>query len=256
MRDTRLLAAGLMAALTILPSCGANPNSLKMSESAKAAGKGAEAMVQEKGAAAVVRVSWDGIYCRRGRVRLQKVVDGKIDPGPFVEIGQPTGVYGTAALKDAAKLSLQMLTLNLAAVAKATAVEDIRTSFRAIEPGRYIITMVDCDNGNGNVSMGFANVGLLGEKGEKPQIPLLGDNSIVIGKGEIVDAGIINIVSTGSTGILFGHETARLAGSEAPQPFREAVKLNLPDIYSRITYTKFSAYGGLLLPEIPKPKGK
>ncbi|MGR9169318.1 hypothetical protein [Rhizobium sp. KDH_Rht_773_N] len=256
MRNKRLLAAGLIAALTVLSSCAANPNSLKMSESAKAAGKQAQSMVQEKGAAAVVRVSWDGVYCARGRVRLQKVVDGRIDPGPFVEIGQPTGVYGNAALKDFAKLSLQMMTFNLPAVAKAAAVEDIRTSFRAIEPGRYIITMVYCDNGNNNAAMGAANLGWMGEKGDKPQIPLLGDNSIVIGQGEIVDAGIVDIVSTGSTGFLFGHDTARLAGSEAPQPMREAMKLNLPEVYARTTYTKFSAYSGLLLPESPQPKEK
>ncbi|MFC5759488.1 hypothetical protein [Rhizobium sp. GCM10022189] len=256
MRNKRLLAAGLIAALTVLSSCAANPNSLKMSESAKAAGKRAQSMVQEKGAAAVVRVSWDGVYCARGRVRLQKVVDGRIDPGPFVEIGQPTGVYGNAALKDFAKLSLQMMTFNLPAVAKAAAVEDIRTSFRAIESGRYIITMVYCDNGNNNAAMGSANLGWMGENGDKPQIPLLGDNSIVIGQGEIVDAGIVDIVSTGSTGFLFGRDTARLAGSEAPQPMREAMKLNLPEVYARTTYTRFSAYSGLLLPESPQPKEK
>jgi len=256
MRNKRPLAVGLIAALTILPSCVTNPNSPKMDESAKAAGRKAETMVQEKGAAAVVRVSLNGTYCRRGRIRLQKIVDGKIDQGPFVEIGQPVGPNGTLGLKDVAKLYLQMLTLNLPAVAKAAAVEDIRTSFRAIEPGRYIITLAECDNGDSTAGMGYANNGFMGEKGDRPQIPLLGDNAIVIGKGEVVDAGIVDIVSTGSTGLFFGHQTARLAGSEAPQPFREAVKLNLPDVYARTTYSKFSAYEGFLFSQIPQPKGK
>jgi len=158
-------------------------------------------------------------------------------------LGQPTGLYGDKALKEFAKLSMQMLTLNLPAIAKATAVEDIRTSFRPIEPGRYIVTL-------------FGNVGLLGVKGSNPQIPILGDNSIVIGKGEIVDAGIIDIVSTGSSGVFFKNETARLVGSEAPQPFREVIKRNLPEIYARITYRKFSAYDGLLLPENKKTTEK
>lgn len=111
---------------------------------------------------------------------------------------------------------MQMLTLNLPAIAKATAVEDIRTSFRPIEPGRYIVTLVNCNNGNSGAAMGFGNVGLLGVKGSNPQNPILGDNSIVIGKGEIVDAGIIDIVSTGSSGVFFKNETARLVGSEVP----------------------------------------
>jgi len=227
-----------------------------MNESAKAAGKRASSMVQEKGAAAVVRVSLNGTYCQRGQVRLQKIVDGRIDPGPFVEIGQPTGLYGDKALKEFAKLSMQMLTLNLPAIAKATAVEDIRTSFRPIEPGRYVVTLVNCNNGNSGAAMGFGNVGLLGVKGSNPQIPILGDNSIVIGKGEIVDAGIIDIVSTSSSGVFFKNETARLVGSEAPQPFREVIKRNLPEIYARITYRKFSAYDGLLLPENKKTTEK
>ncbi len=213
-------------------------------------------MVQDKGAAAVVRVMFNGTYCRRGSVRLQKIVDGKIDEGPFVEIGQPLGPDDMLGLKDVAKLSFQMLTLNLAAVAKASAVEDIRTSFRAIEPGRYVITVAECDNGDSHAAMGYANLGSIGDKEKKPQIPLLGDNSIVIGKGEIVDAGIVDIVSTGSTGFLFGHQTARLAGSEAPQPLREAMKLNLPDVYAGITYTKFSAYEGILFPLNLQPKEK
>ncbi|WP_132588458.1 hypothetical protein [Rhizobium sp. BK068] len=103
--------------------------------------------------------------------------------------------------------------------------------------------------------MGFGNVGLPGVKGSNPQIPILGDNSIVIGKGEIVDAGIVDIVSTGRAAS--SSRTRRPVLWDRRRPNRSgSIKRNLPENYARITYRKFSADDGLLLPENKKTTEK
>ncbi|MFS2155536.1 hypothetical protein [Rhizobium sp. Rhizsp42] len=249
-------SAALLAVFATLASCATNPNSTKMGADGKDAARQADAMVADKGAAAVVRVSLNGSYCVRGTVRLQKVVDGKISSGPFTEIGQPSGIYGADAMvKKLAKTTAQMLTLNVPALIKENGVRDIRTSFRPIEPGHYAVTMITCENGNSTASMGTGNGGLFGAQGKEPHT-LLGDNTITIGKGQIVDAGVIDIVQTSSGGF-FSSARARLAGSEAPQTFKDAIRLNVPEIYPRITYTKFTADYALLFSALtPKPEAK
>lgn len=249
-------SAALLATVATLASCATNPNSTKMGADGKDAARQADAMVAEKGAAAVVRVSLNGSYCLHGTVRLQEVVDGKIRSGPFTEIGQPSGIYGADAIvKKLAKTTAQMLTLNVPALIKENGVRDIRTSFRPIEPGRYAVTMITCENGNSTASMGTGNGGLFGAQGKEPTT-LFGDNTITIGKGQIVDAGVIDIVQISSGGF-FTSARARLAGSEAPQTFKDAIRLNVPEIYPRITYTKFTADYVLLLSALtPKPEAK
>ncbi|WP_018902059.1 hypothetical protein [Rhizobium sp. 2MFCol3.1] len=251
-------SAALLAAFATLASCATNPNSTKMGADGKDAARQADAMVADKGAAAVVRVSLNGSYCVRGTVRLQKVVDGKIGSGPFTEIGQPNGLYGgDAIIKNLAKTTAQMLTLNVPALIKENGVRDIRTSFRPIEPGRYAVTMITCQNGNSIASMGTGNAGFWGVQGKEPQYTLLGDNTITIGKGQIVDAGVIDIVQMSSGGFFSGAARGRLVGSQAPQTFKDAIRLNVPEIYSRITYTKFTADYELLLSSITsKAKAK
>lgn len=251
--------AVLLSAFSALASCVSNPNSTEMNADGKDAARHADAMVAAKGAAAVVRVSLNGNFCVRGTVRLQKVVDGKISSGPFTEIGQPIGIYGgDAIMKQLARTTGQMLTLNVTKLLKENSVSDIRTSFRPIEPGHYAVTMIRCENGNSVATMGTDNVGLFGVQGTKPQFTLLGDNTLTVGKGQIVDAGVIDIVQMGRRGgILSGSALARLVGSQAPQTFKDAVRLNVPDVYSRITYTTFKADYALHFPGLtPKSKAK
>lgn len=240
--------AALLSIFAALASCVSNPNSPEMGADGKNAARQADPMVAEKGAAAVVRVKLNGNFCARGTVRLQKIVDGKIAPGPFTEIGQPSGIYGgAAAMKQFARMTGQMLTLNVPKLVKENSAGDIRTSFRPIEPGHYAVTMISCEIGNSIATMGTGNLGLFGVQGTEPQFTLLGDNTITIGKGQIVDAGVIDIVQTKKDGLFSGGARARLIGAQAPQTFKDAIRLNVPDVYSRITYTKFSADYALLL---------
>jgi len=203
-------------------------------------------MVQKKGAAIVVRVLYAGHYCHQGQVRLQKIVDGRTSTTSFVEIGQQTGRYGADGLKFFAETAVKMATINLKWLSKEVAGEDVRTSFRPIAPGRYAMTFVNCNSGgNQNTFMGAANFDVLQINTAKKALPILGDNSILIGHDQIVDAGTINIVPMGSTG--FSRDRiARVEGSEAPREFREAIRQSLPDFSLKITYTKFSPYLGAL----------
>ena len=253
-----LKCAALVSAFATLASCAGNPNSPTMGTDGKDAARQADAMVASKGAAVVVRVSIDGSFCASGIVRLQKVIDGKIGSGPFTEIGQPTGVYGAdAVMKQFARTTGQMLTLNVSKLLKENSLRDIRTSFRPIEPGRYAVTMISCRNGNYNASMGSPNVGLFGVQGTEPQFTLLGDNTITIGKGQIVDAGVIDVVPIGGARLSSRNGQARLVGSQAQQTFRDALRLNVPDVASRIIYTKFTADYALLFSAVtPKPNAK
>jgi hypothetical protein len=82
--------------------------------------------------------------------------------------------------------------------------------------------------------------------------PVIGDNYIRVNSGQIVDAGLLNIDVLQSGGFLMGGR-GQLVASEAPMPFREAIRQHLPKLYPRITYTKFSSYAGFLLPNIQAP---
>jgi hypothetical protein len=74
-----------------------------------------------------------------------------------------------------------------------------------------------------------------------------GPNFITIGKGQIIDAGSLDI-SPIDMSLLQGSGMGLLTSSEAPPALKEAIKLNLPDPYPHIYYTKFSPYPGVLAP--------
>jgi hypothetical protein len=226
----RIVALALVGALA---GC-ADLASTKLSEGAKEAANKATLMAKEKGAAIVVRVSVSGEYCPQGTVVLNRVADGKIDDKTSVNIGQ---VF-SGTLRDFGKMSLEFFTLNVPALAKEYQHRDIRTSYVPIEPGKYVVTRVYCRDGQYETVLGGDQGSWFGPP---PKMrPVLGANYIVVGTGQIVDAGILNIQVIQKDFRPLSRGTGMLVASEAPAAFRDATRLNLPDLYRKITYTKFS----------------
>lgn len=166
------------------------------------------------------------------------------------------GQVSNLSLKEVGKVYVQFLILNLPGAVKTlnkqSGISDIRTSYRAISPGTYVATYASCSVGESQVWMdGDEGVSLFRPTSVPMLRPLAGANHIVIGPGQIVDAGILDIHVLQSDLRPNGHGIAVLTGSEAPPIFREAIKKNLPDLYPKITYTRFTPYPGTLL-SVPK----
>lgn len=234
---TIILASALSACTTY--------SDTDLGEGAKEVANNAPYMVKKNSAAIVVRVSESSSYCGSGQVVLNKIVNGKIDNSQSVTVGQ----VATGDLKDFGRMYLHVLTFNLPAITKEVDKGDIRTSFRAIAPGSYVATYASCNMGQSRVWMGGNEGGTLFSPAAPPMLrPLAGSNHIVIGEGQIVDAGFLNIQVLQSDLRPNGRGIAVLIGSEAPANFREAIRKNLPDLYPKITYTKFAPYPGILAP--------
>jgi hypothetical protein len=238
----------LMALASALSACGTY-SSTQLGAGAKEVAKAAPGMAKDAGAAIVIRVSLSGSYCANGQVVLNKIVDGKIDKNQSVTIGQVGSGNLGDGLKDIGKMYVRFLTLNVPAIVKEVDKGDIRTSYRPIAPGSYVATYASCSIGRTQATMGGNEGGSLFKAPPPPVLrPLLGANYIVIGNGQIVDAGILDIKVLSQQYRFTGPGIAMLIGSEAPPVFRETIRKNLPELYPKITYSKFTPYPGLLAP--------
>jgi hypothetical protein len=217
-------------------------NSTELNETGKAAAAASEAMVKEKGAAVVVRVKINNAYCDSGIVTLNKYIDGRISE-ESTSIGQVTHVTGSEKLGD---ISSNLLKLNFSALPISKS-NDLRVSYEPIEPGAYVVTKVECLNpGTSNYTLGPKPPSLFEAPVKVGPRPVAGEGYIQINRGQIVDAGLLDINALQIGGFQVGGQ-GRLVASEAPTSFRETIRKNLPQLYSRITYTKFSSYPVSLL---------
>ena len=228
----------LMSAL-FLTACRTNPYSEPLSERAIAEANQVVSLAQSSGSAIVVRVSLDGQFCDRGELQLHQAQDRRIIDGSEVVIGQ-TGYNGK--LSNFFDVEFYKKTFSAENIANAFSGKygatgnDIRTSFRAIRPGEYYITNVTCEIGKKYVVVGSSASGFIFPG---PTAPTLGDNFISIKSGQIIDAGVINIVTL-QRQFFFFKGKAYLSGQKAPHLFRNILKNTLPDLEAKITYTKFS----------------
>lgn len=244
-RTTTITAIALTS---VFASC-TTYSSTHLGEGAKEVAKSAPGMAKDAGAAIVVRVSMLGSYCNSSRVVLTKIIDGKIDKSQSVAVGQVGSDKPGDGLKEAGRIYLHALTFNLPALMKDTEKGDIRTSYRPIAPGSYVVTYVNCNTGQREITMSGNESGSL-FRAAPPRVlrAIAGANHIVIGSGQIVDAGILDINMLTQEPRLTGSGIAILLGSEAPPVFKETIKKNLPELYPKITYSKFTPYPGLLTP--------
>lgn len=217
--------------MLLLAGCaGNNPDAPVFTELARSNAMDAITYSEKTGAALVVRVKYRQEMCNAGTVTLGKVVDGKLR-GNSVIIGGPRG-YSNIAKGIAYAASVEHLKYGV----------DPGSSYGPIEPGQYAVLLVKCPLGRLEITFGGANWGFFGSSETKP---VLGDNSITIEKGQIVDAGTITIMPLAG-GLRRG--TGFIVSSEAPESFRDAMRRQLPELAPKITYSRFSASTGLLTP--------
>lgn len=245
-----LKTVSTILAFSLLAGC-ADINSTKLGEGAKEAAAKAKSMAQQKGAAIVVRVSLSGSYCTSGQVILTRIVNGQLS-GDTVEIGQFLGDTPADGLKELGKTYVHFLTFNLPAIAKTIDSQDIRTSFRPIAPGSYVVSQALCQIGQQHsASLGSNGASLFSAAPRRP-VAVAGDSYISVDSGQIVDAGVLDIHVIQRNN-LFMDGKGLLIASVAPTAFREAIRQNLPDLYPNITYTKFGPYRGVLQSTPAKP---
>lgn len=222
----------------------ANPNTAPLSEHAVAEANQAPSIARSSGAAIVARVSMDGDYCGRGRIQLHQKVNGYIVTDSEVDIGQtlPDDFFTIEKAKNIFDFDAYVKVFSPENIKKSLSVDymsygsDIRTSFRAIKPGEYYITSVYCQISDKRIVFGSKAFGFIFPG---PTRPVLGDNFISIKAGQIVDAGVVNIVTVDKG--FFSRPTAFLSGLETPQSFRNILKNTLSGLESKLTYARFSA---------------
>ena len=224
--------SGVVIAILLLAGCARNnPDAPVFTELARSNAMDAIAYSQKAGAALVVRAKSRQEMCNAGTVTLGKVVDGKI-VGDTIIVGGPRG-YSNIAKGVAYAYSVENFKYGV----------DPGSSYAPIEPGRYVVLLVKCPLGRLEITLGAANWGFFGSSETKP---VLGDNSIVVEKGQIVDAGTLTIMPLDGGGLHRG--TGFIMASEAPESFRDAMRRQLPELAPKITYSRFSPVTDLLTP--------
>ncbi len=185
-----------------------------------------EGYVAAKGAAIVMRVTIDGKICPQSNIELLPLINDSLVTGRSVSIGQ---IYSA---EDVAKMAFKMATFNLSGTLDIAKSQDLRVSFQPITPGDYGIYRIICSwdaqqrtvlDASSSVAFGF---------GRKPSlVPLQQDGKITVKKGEILDAGLLNIVSNNGRAII--------VASPTPQNYIDTMKRNLPALYPKVTFRQF-----------------
>lgn len=224
-----------MATVLLLAGCAYNnPDAPVFTELARSNAMDAIAYSEKAGAALVVRVKYGKDMCSTSTVTLRKVVDGKIEGDAVVVDNSPRG-FSNIAKGLAYAYSMENLKYGVGT----------GSSYRPIEPGRYVVVTIRCSLGQSEITFGNREWDLFDFHGHGLSKPVLGDNSITIEKGQIVDAGTLTILRL-EGGLHYG--TGFIVGSEAPESFRDAMRRQLPELAPKITYSRFSAATGLLTP--------
>lgn len=212
----------------ILTGCNTSSDPTALNKSAIDNARKTEGYVAAKGAAIVARVTINGKICHQANIQLQALENGQLVPRNITSIGQ------NYSLADIGKITLRMATLNIPGVFDVIDSQDIRVSFQPIAPGEYGIARIVCSwDANHRSVLEADSGGFFGLGKQKTQVPLQLDGKISVKKGEIVDAGVLNIISN-STG------RALILASPAPQSYRDTIKRNLPELYPKITFRQFS----------------
>jgi hypothetical protein len=172
----------------------------------------------------------DGSLCERGDIRLRPLVNGQLDRSRFVDIMHFDDIFGPFARIGKS--------LGSSPAYSSTGYGKISQLMSGIEPGTYVVTSVSCRMDKRRDSMGWDSGS--GFATSANVVPVFGQNTIVIGKGEIVDAGVIEMVQIERAGI-FRSAKAMLVGTEAPEAFKAVIRQQLPGLYPDIRFTKFSA---------------
>jgi hypothetical protein len=156
-------------------------------------------------------------------------------------------MYGNELLRDILRRTIGLLLVGvLAGCTTDPNTTKMDESVKSKEPGRYVATTVLCTQAGREISIVTSGKTILGlPTPSAKRLVVKGPNVIAIGKGQIIDAGSLDIIPIDMS-LLQGSGIEFLTSSEAPPAFKEAIKLNLPDLYPKIYYTTFSPYPRVL----------
>ncbi len=203
-----------------------------------------DSQLQQSGAVIVTRVTNRGDACPLAEVRLRPTRNGQIDTSVFYTVGQTRSVSGQSHLGAASSIMWRAATLQMSSVMEDIFPKDGSTSFVGIPPGNYFVTSVTCDYGNGRLTrLGADHPNLLSSE-TGAIAPVQGGNFIQIRRGDILDAGILDIIETGSTpGLLVDGKTGATVAKATPPSYRQILQKELPDLYRRMRFATFTAKG-------------
>jgi hypothetical protein len=230
---------GVLALALGMASCVSDPYREPLTAQARQELGNVAANAGRMDSSIVVRVAKDGSHCPSGQVRLRPLRNGLPDPQRFVTVGQVNALVDMPYAEAFARSTVKMLTFDVSGLWKDASVKDARVAFVAIEPGEYLVTWVNCSNGDRKEWMGDDHPNAVASGRYSP--PVLGANLIRIRPGEIVDAGILEIRTTRTAGFLT-RATARVVAHPTPEPLKEAFKEAAPDVYRRMTFTSFEEW--------------
>ena len=229
-----ILVVGLGACQTT------NPDGL--SQKAHDQAQKVDAQLQQSGAVIVTRVTNKGGSCPLAEVRLRPVLNGRIDPSVFYTVGQTRSISGQSHLAGMSSLMWRAATFQISSVMEDIFPKDGSTSFVAIPPGDYFVTSATCDYGNGSITRLGADYpnAFTSETGVIGPVP--GANFIHVRQGDILDAGILDIVETGTTpGLLVDGKIGKAVAMSVPENYRQILQRELPDLYRRMRFTTFAS---------------
>ena len=205
-----------------------------------------DSYITAKGAAIVTRVSLADTSCLMSQSRLRKVVNGKIDQKEVVTISQLAPDAGNSYLNSLKMRIGGILFTSGEGEKKANDyLKNNPLSFSEISPGNYVVTWLKCEHKDGNIQLGADFPGQTDTEKNKIE-PLIGANSIQIGKGQLIDAGTLKIEIFVPDASKPDQKKGRVKAVETPKNQRDLLKQELPEIYKRVRFATFTPYRGRL----------
>ena len=205
-----------------------------------------DSYIKAKGAAIVTRVSLADRTCLKSQVRLRKIVNGKLDIKDAVTIEQISAEQSGSYL-SALKMRIGNMPILSRDSQKKTDefLKNNPDSFSEITPGTYAVTWLKCEHKEGNIQLG-ADFPDSKDADTISVEPLIGANSIIVPKGQIIDGGILSIEIFVPDQTKPNQKKGRVKAVATPESQKNLLKNELPEIYKRIRFTTFSTYKGKL----------
>jgi hypothetical protein len=233
-RFCRLFAAALC--LSLLPGCLEEQPFGRLDRSRLAIAARAPSLRGDKGAALLVRITRNGRGCGIGRARVRTLVSA-INGGAAYTIGQKRILE-----RDPAELALAAQMRDLFGVdtvpKRHARVRDADVAYVSIPPGDYIVTRIECQQDGMVYTMG-ADYGDEAPPPGEVFRPVKGQNMIAVKAGEIVDAGVLDIVDR-ERGLF--KTRSDLVASPTPEAYRAMIQAELPDVASQTVYRSFTRF--------------
>ncbi|PYE88193.1 hypothetical protein [Phyllobacterium leguminum] len=206
----------IIASMAVLLTACGSPSIEEKSELSARTEREAESYIKQKGAAIAFRATaaknfWTNKPRECGNVSLTRVEgDRQLET---VEVRTVNEGFRLEGMSDGRE-------------------EGYRIRFTPVQPGKYIVTGLNCNAGEVGRGNGY---GIFFGKTDKR--PVAGANTIIIGPGEIVDAGALDFMLLRMNyGILVSHPAA--------SGYRAMIQKNMPNLYHRITFKTFT-FGGV-----------